>query len=139
MNHAAVPDEHDRAAIERLVQALETAWNAGDGVAFGATMTDNADFVTIRAEHFVGRDVIAAGHAEIFRTVFLGSTIRYTLDTARLLTPDLALVHARSALDVPAGPLSGHHDALFSAVLIRESKRWVIDSFHNTLAPRAPR
>jgi len=139
MNHTAVPDEHDRTAIERLVQALETAWNAGDGVAFGATMTDNADFVTIRAEHFIGRDVIAAGHAEIFRTVFLGSTIRDTVDTARLLTPDLALVHVRSALDVPAGPLAGRHDALFSGELVRETKKWVIDAFHNTLAPRAPR
>ena len=122
-------------AIEHVVQRLETAWNASDGSAFGATMAQDADFVTIRAEHIVGREAIGAGHAAIFRTVFSGSTIRYTVETARLLAPEVALVHVQSALDVPAGPLEGRHHALFSAVLVRDADEWIIASFHNTLAP----
>jgi uncharacterized protein (TIGR02246 family) len=135
MKFAAALESQDRVAIERVVHGLETAWNAGDGSAFGATMAHDADFVTIRAEHIVGREAIGAGHAAIFRTVFSGSSIRYTVETARLLAPDVALVHVQSALDVPAGPLAGRHDALFSAVLVRHADGWIIASFHNTLAP----
>jgi len=133
MNHSLTPG--DRMAIEHVVQALETAWNAGDGSAFGSAMAPDADFVTIRAEHFRGREAIAAGHAAIFRTIYAGSTNRYTIETVRLLSPDTALVHVQAALDVPMGPLSGKHSALFSAVLVRSSEGWLVASFHNTLVP----
>lgn len=128
-------DPSDRAAIDTIVTKLETAWNAGDGGAFGAPFATNADFVTIRAEHFQGRDAIAGGHTAIFRTVYAGSINHYALETARLLRPDVALIHVRAVLDVPPGPLAGRHTATFSAVLTREAGGWQIASFHNTLAP----
>lgn len=127
----------DQEAISKVVADLETAWNAADGDAFAASMTDDADFVTIRAEHYRGRQAIASGHSTIFRTVYSGSRARFTVESARLLREDLALMHVTSALDVPAGPLAGRHGALFSAVLTRETNGWRIASFHNTLA--APR
>jgi uncharacterized protein (TIGR02246 family) len=125
----------DRAAIEAIVSALETAWNAGDGVSFAAPFAPDADFVTIRAEHFRSREAIANGHAGIFRTVYAGSTNKLTLESIRLLRPDVALIHVQAALDVPEGPLAGKHNARFSAVLTREAGGWQIASFHNTLAP----
>ena len=131
--HDLYPD--DRIAIERVIQGLEAAWNAGDGPAFGAAMTPDADFVTIRAEHYRGREAIAAGHAAIFRTIYAGSTNRYTIETAQLLAPGMALVHVQAALNVPTGPLAGQHSALFSAVLTRSSGEWLVRSFHNTLVP----
>jgi uncharacterized protein (TIGR02246 family) len=128
-------DTNDRTAIAEIVQQLETAWNAGDGPAFAAPMAPDADFVTVRAEHFRGREAIAAGHAGIFRTIYAGSTNRYVLEAARLLAPDIALAHIRATLDVPAGPLAGRHSALFSIVLTCGLSGWLIASFHNTLAP----
>ena len=125
----------DQESIARIVSALEAAWNAGDGAAFAAPMAEDADFVTIRAEHYRGRPAIAAGHAEVFRTLYAGSTNRLTLESARLLRDDVALVHVRSVLDAPSGPLAGRHEATFSAVLTREAGGWRIASFHNTLAP----
>ena len=137
MNEA--PSAEDRARITAIVAALEAAWNAGDGEAFGAPMAADADFVTVRAEHFRGRAAIADGHTGIFRGVFARSRIRYTLDTLRLLRPDVALAHVSSMLDVPAGPLAGSHEALFSAVLVRTGSHWEIAAFHNTQAPPAGR
>src|SRR5687767_7824762 len=99
MNSTLEP--RDRFALEGIVQQLETAWNAGDGVAFAAPLSDDADFVNIRAEHVRGREAIAAGHVGIFRSIYAGSTNRYAIETARLLTPDIALVHVRSELEVP--------------------------------------
>src|SRR6185295_2765572 len=92
-----------RASLESIVGQLEAAWNAMDGPAFAAPFAVEADFVNIRGEHFRGRAAIAAGHAAIFRTIYAGSTNRYTLEGARLLRPEVALVHVYAMLDVPQG------------------------------------
>lgn len=131
----------DRAALENTVRQLEAAWNAMDGPAFAAPFAADADFVTIRGEHFRGQAAIAAGHAAIFRTIYAGSTNHYELETARLLRPDVALVHVHSTLDASHGPLAGRHTARFSLVLTKETGRWEIAALHNTLeaAPAMPR
>ena len=125
----------DYAAIEKIIRKLESAWNAGDGTAFAAPFAPDADFVTIRAEHFQGREAIAAGHQAIFRSIYAGSENRFKIESMRLLHPDVSLIHVSSALNAPQGPLAGRHNALFSAVLMRVSAGWQIVSFHNTLAP----
>jgi uncharacterized protein (TIGR02246 family) len=123
----------DQAAVEKIVAHLEAGWNAMDGDAFAAPFAADADFVNIRGEHFRGRDTIAAGHTAIFGTIYAGSTNRYTLESARLLRPDVALAHVHAELDSPQGPLKGRHDARFSLVLTREPGGWEIAAFHNTL------
>ena len=127
----------DRTAFERIVASLEAAWNAGDGHAYGAPFSADADFVTIRAEHLRGRDAIAAGHAAIFRTIYAGSINRMRVESARLLRPDVGLVHVEATLKAPTGPLAGTHVARFSLVLTREAGDWHIASLHNTLEPGA--
>ena len=130
----------DRAALENVVGQLEAAWNAMDGTAFAAPFAGDADFVTVRGEHLRGRPAIAAGHAGIFRTIYAGSRNRYTVAGARLLRPEVALVHVHALLDVPQGPLAGRHAARFSLVLTREGGGWEIAALHNTLeaAPGPP-
>jgi uncharacterized protein (TIGR02246 family) len=116
------PAPADRAPLENIVRQLEAAWNAMDGVAFAAPFAAEADFVTIRGEHFRGQAAIAAGHAAIFRTIYAGSTNDCTVEGARLLRPEVALVHVHSRLDVPQGPLAGRHRARFSLVLTKEGE-----------------
>ena len=130
-----VVSEADHAAFAGILRELEVAWNAGDGSAFGASMAENADFITIRAEHLRGRDAIVASHAGIFSTIYAGSRNQISLESARLLGADAALLHARSVLEAPTGPLTGRHEARFSTVLVRDNARWQITSFHITLAP----
>ena len=131
----------DRAALVAIVRQLEAAWNALDGPAFAAPFADDADFVNIRGDHFHGRAQIASGHAAIFQTIYAGSRNQYTIEGARLLGPDVALVRVHALLEVPTGPLAGRHRARFSMVLTRDAAGWKIASFHNTLlaAPGAPR
>jgi uncharacterized protein (TIGR02246 family) len=125
----------DRAALETMVRKLEAAWNAMDGSAFAAPFAADADFVTIRGEHFRGRPAIASGHAAIFKTIYAGSTNHCTVEGARLLRPEVALVHVHSTLDAPTGPLAGRHGARFSLVLTKERGGWEIAALHNTLEP----
>jgi uncharacterized protein (TIGR02246 family) len=129
----AGPAPSDRAALAGIVRHLEAAWEAMDGAAFAAPFADDADFVNIRGEHVRGRSAIAAGHSAIFRTIYAGSTTRMTVEAARLLRPEVALVHVHSLLDAPHGPLAGRHHARFSMVLTKEPGGWRIAAFHNTL------
>ncbi len=86
----------DRAALESIVGQLEAAWNAMDGPAFAVPFAADADFVNIRGEHFQGRQSIAAGHTAIFQTIYAGSTNRYIVETARLVHPEVALLHVHA-------------------------------------------
>jgi uncharacterized protein (TIGR02246 family) len=132
------PAAYDRAALDLIVRRLEAAWNAGDGEAFAAPFAEDADFVTIRGEHYSGQAGIAAGHAAIFRTIYAGSANHMTVEAARLLRPDVALVRVYSGLEVPQGPLAGTHRARFTLLLTREQGGWKIAILHNTLvAPGA--
>jgi uncharacterized protein (TIGR02246 family) len=127
------PDE--RGAVEDIVARLEAAWNAMDGVAFGAPFAEDADFVNIRADHFRGRPAIAAGHTAIFQTIYAGSTNRYTVEAVRQVRPGVALAHVHAGMNAPTGPLAGRHNARFSLLLTKEVSGWEIASFHNTLEP----
>ena len=104
-----------------------------DGSAFAAPFAVDADFVNIRGEHFRGQAAIAAGHAAIFRAIYAGSTNHFTVEGARLLHPEVALVRVHSMLDAPQGPLSGRHGARLSLVLTKERGGWEIAALHNTL------
>ena len=131
------PSPDDIAALDQIVRRLETAWNSGDGEAFSTPFAEDADFVNIRGEHFSGRVAIGAGHAAIFRTAYAGSTNQMTLETSRLLRPEVALARVYSVLDVPRGPLAGRHRARFTLVLTKERSGWEIATLHNTLLTSA--
>ncbi|MCW2812219.1 MAG: hypothetical protein JWP61_2677, partial [Friedmanniella sp.] len=61
---------------------LESAWNDGDGAAFGALYAPEASFVTIRGEHIVGSEAIGRGHAAIFGSIYAGSVNQMVLVSA---------------------------------------------------------
>jgi uncharacterized protein (TIGR02246 family) len=127
------PVPADRATLEGIVRQLEQAWNAMDGPAFAAPFAVDADFVNIRGEHARGRTAIAAGHTAIFRTIYAGSTVQLTIESMRLLDPEVALVRVLSRLNAPHGPLAGRHAARFSLALTREDGAWEIAALHNTV------
>ena len=124
----------DHTAFTDILRAMEIAWNAGDGAGFGAPMAEDADFVTIRADHLKGRQGIVASHEGIFSTIYAGSRNHISLESARMLGEDVAVVHACSTLEAPTGPLAGRHKATFSTVMVRDGGSWQIASFHITLA-----
>ena len=123
----------DREAISNIVKELEDAWNAADGARFGVPFTDDADFVTIRAEHLRTREAIAKGHQGIFDTIYKGSTVRYEVSSVRSIAPGVMLAHVKTHLKAPTGPLAGEHNSLFTIVLVQQQRDWRIAAFHNTL------
>ena len=126
------PHTEPTATAEQLMERLQDGWNAADGAAFGAPFAPDAEFVTIRGELHSGA-AIAAGHQQIFDTIYAGSTVRYTVLDARELERGVILAHVRATLSVPAGPAAGEAEALASVVLIRHGEEHRIAAFHNTL------
>ena len=118
--------------VSEIVSKLEKAWNAADGAGFAQAFAEDADFVNIRADHFHTREVIAKGHQNIFDSIYKGSVVRYQMVSVREISPKVLLAHVKAALKVPAGPLAGEIDALYSLVLVQNGNDWHIAAFHNT-------
>ena len=118
---------------QTIVKRLEAAWNAADGAAFGAEFAPDADFVNVRGELHSGTEAIAIGHQQIFDTIYAGSTVEYDVFQARPIDDRVIVAHLRATLKVPTGPLAGTHNALATAVLVRDGEEQRIASFHNTL------
>jgi uncharacterized protein (TIGR02246 family) len=131
-------NEKDRADVDRVAASLTAAWNAADGVAFGAVFAEDADFVNIRGGHFTGRETISKAHQEIFGSIYRGSRCVFTLLKTRQLADGLIVAILEAHLHCPQGPLAGEHNALATAVVRREPSGWHIVSFHNTLRQAPP-
>ena len=56
---------------------------------------DCSPFVNIRGELHSGGEEIAAGHQQIFDTIYAGSTVRYTLLQARELDDGVMVASRR--------------------------------------------
>ena len=124
-----------RQVATEVLGRLEQAWNEGDGGAFGAVYTDDATFVTIRGDWATGRPAIAQGHAEIFRTIYAGSTNRMQLVTVRELGDDAILASSTSTLTSPTGPLAGTAHARSTSLIVRDDgdpAGWRVAATHNT-------
>ena len=137
MATSAVPSL-DRASLDRLVAELEAAWNTGDSDAFAGAFAIDADFVNVYGMHARGRAAIAAGHRFIFTTIYKDSHVEYRIVSVRELTAGIALVHVSAKLNVPAGPLAGKHEAMWSGVATQLDEGWKFTAFHNTLVKEPP-
>lgn len=67
------------AAVKEMLAAEQTAWNAGDSVAYADEYTDDADFINIRGQVFTGKTAVQQQHAMIFAGPFKSSTIQIEL------------------------------------------------------------
>jgi uncharacterized protein (TIGR02246 family) len=131
-------NQKDRVEIDRVAEALTAAWNAADGAAFGAVFTEDADFVNIRGDHFVGRETIAAGHQGIFDSIYRDSRNVFAISKIREATGEVVVALIEAHLYCPQGPMAGDNDAIATAVMRREPSGWRIASFHNTLKQGPP-
>jgi uncharacterized protein (TIGR02246 family) len=93
--------------VADVVNELEKAWNASDGVAFARPFAEDADFVNIRGEHHRTREAIAKGHQAIFDSVYKGSVVRLQVVGVRTLAPTVLLGHVKSNLKSPHGTARG--------------------------------
>jgi len=103
MTLTAAPTATDAAVVATaLFRHLEHTWNRSDATTYSQAFASDADFVDIRGVHHVGRPAIAAGHQQIFDTIYAGSTVAYRVLQAREIAGGVILAHVRGTIAAPS-------------------------------------
>ncbi|HET7578129.1 MAG TPA: SgcJ/EcaC family oxidoreductase [Bacillales bacterium] len=122
----------DEQYLRNLFQAMSTAWNNGDGEAFGTCFTEDCDYVTFNGQHLEGRKAVAEVHQQLFDGVLRGSTMNHDIKDIRFLNSDTAIVHVVGAVKLrwqkstPKG-----RDSINTNVAVKRNGVWKITAFHN--------
>ncbi len=122
----------DEAAIRQIVKQVEDGWNAHDGKAFAAPFATDADYVVVNGNYIKGREAIAAGHTQIFTTIYKESHNVGTVKSIRFLRPDVAIVHIEWNLEFSMGGETKKSRAMNTMIMAKEGGKWSIAAFHNT-------
>ena len=121
----------DTAALRALFTELIAAWGRGDGQAYGALFTEEADYVAFDGSHTKGRRVIAESHQKLFETWLKGTRLTGQIDSLRFLSPDVALIHATGATLMP-GKDRPVRPSIQTLVTVKHDGVWRFAAFHNT-------
>ena len=123
----------DEQVLRDLVAKLETAWNAGDSLAWTALFAEDADFIHILGGHFHGQTSIERGHRAIFDTIYKGSTNKFTIEKIRPVGSDVAIVFVFAELKVVTPGLPPMLNARPTMIAQRMDDGWKIVTFQNTI------
>lgn len=131
--YAPSPVRADQAALRILFQRLLEAWGRGDGPAYGALFTDDADYAGFDGSRTIGREAIAESHQRLFDTWLKGTRLTGRIEAVRFLDPDVALVHATGGT-IFAGETAPRpsRDSIQTLVAVRRDGEWRFTAFHNT-------
>lgn len=112
------------------------AWNERNAGTIAALFEENAEFVNGDGVCWHDRDSIRKAHASRLAQAPASATMAAADTKVRLLSPEVAVVHARMTLadaDSPdAGRSSGARTTLVSFVVHRAGDRWLCASAHHT-------
>ncbi|GAB4585155.1 SgcJ/EcaC family oxidoreductase [Nocardia sp. IFM 10818] len=133
-------NQHDETALLALLRAQADAWAAGDGAAFAATFTEDADFVSVIGEFIHGRAEMTTEMQKGFDGFMKGTRMSDpgTLKI-RFPAPDTAIMITQgvrpSRPDDPAGP---DEQSIQTRVAVRTKGTWLFTSFQNTRVTQFP-
>jgi uncharacterized protein (TIGR02246 family) len=121
-------------AVKELMDRMAQAWEQGDGEAYGALFSDDAQYVTAPGERLHGREAIAESHQRIFDTFFKGTRLgREHPVRFRALDAEVVLVEASGSVLFPGERETGvPPNGIMTLVIQKEAGGWRIVSFQNT-------
>ena len=125
----------DEAAVVAVTRGFVDAWNRHDMSAMGNLFTEDADFVNVIGQRWIGSEAIKAAHAASHATIFRNSRLTIAHITVRFLATDVAVARFTAKL---TGELdrAGHEQppryALPTFVMTRGGEGWLIAVAQNT-------
>lgn len=124
----------DEKALHDLFQKMRDGWNQGNGQAFAASFTEDADYIIVNGTYLKGRQAIAVAHQQLFETRFRGSQLEGFVKNIRFLSDDIAPVHLHGRPQIPdqAVPAPEQY-SIQSLIGTRQDDGWRFTSFQNTL------
>jgi len=129
---------NDRSADEKALrdpfQEIKDGWNQGDGQAYAASFTEDADYIVWNGTHLKGRQAIAAALQQLFETRFQGSRLEGFIQHIRFLSDDIALVHLHGRPQIPGQAVPAPEQYSIQTLIgIRRADGWRFTAFQNTL------
>ncbi|MBF2007316.1 SgcJ/EcaC family oxidoreductase [Chlorogloeopsis fritschii PCC 9212] len=123
----------DEAAIRRILQQMVDAWKRGDGAAYAAVFTEDADYIAFNGTHFKGHQEIASSHQQLFDTFLKGTYLKGDIKSMRFLSPEIALVHANYGIvDSWRTEVSLMRESIETFVALKRNGEWLFTAFHIT-------
>jgi len=114
----------DGQAIVALIAARETAWNAGDTVAYAQLLTEDADIVSATGRPARGREAVLKLYAEQHANIFDGVLTRTKVTHVRMIGKDAAL--ADVSYELAGGRVDAIRRGTMVFVLRKDAGRWRI-------------
>lgn len=129
----------DEAAIRKIIQDEVTAWNRGDAVAYGEHFAKDGTFTNILGVFYQGRDIFVKEHAQIFKTIFLGTRLQQDINSLRFVDPEVAVVEVLTAVSgmkkIPVRAdnydSKGRLRTRLLQVIEKKNGKWEIVAYHN--------
>ena len=113
---------------EEAVSGLMASWNLKDAHAFASQFTEDATFVNVNGALWIGRKDIEERHAKA--GIFKSSHAEIKPESARLLRPDIALMHVSWTITGdPRDPQPRSY--LMTMVVSKRDGRWLIVAAQN--------
>jgi uncharacterized protein (TIGR02246 family) len=132
-NHNPLDDQQ---AIRDVVAARETAWNAGDTVAYSQLLTEDADIVSATGRPARGRDALLKLFAEQHANVYAGVRTHTSVTHVRILSPGVALADVTYELE--GGKVDAIRKGLMAFILRKDDAgRWRIAAIRS-IPERSP-
>jgi uncharacterized protein (TIGR02246 family) len=136
------PAPGDIAAIQAVFDRLIAAWNRGDGAAYGALFTPDADYIDVTGTHTQGGAAIGQMHQFLFDGPLQGSRLddaAPVADRVQFLAPDVALLIGGGASRL-AGQAAAPADrqSVNTTVLVKRDGAWHIRAFQNNRVQARP-
>ncbi|WP_205683888.1 SgcJ/EcaC family oxidoreductase [Brevibacillus migulae] len=126
-------DANDVKEIESLFEKLKSAWDKGDGTAYGSCFTEDADYVTYQGEHLQGSKAIAETHQALWNSVLRGSTLEGEIKNIRFISPDMAIFHGLGVVKLRwQKKAPSRRDSINTNIVVKQNGKWRIAAFQNS-------
>jgi uncharacterized protein (TIGR02246 family) len=131
--------EADHTAISDLLAQMRTAWEQGDGQAYGASFTEDAHYVNAPGQRVIGAAAIAATHQHVFETFFKNTHLGSQYDNEiQPIAPGVVLIHSSGSVLFPGETESKvAPNGLMTMLVVKRDGAWKIASFTNTQTDKA--
>ena len=130
---ASATHQADLTALRDLREKQEDAWARGDGSAYAAIHTADADVVTFNGDHLRTRQGIATGMQRYFDEILQGTRIMTLTEQTRFPEPDIAII-VRTGCVLWPGETACSAEALSinTNIALKRHGKWLYTSFQNT-------
>jgi uncharacterized protein (TIGR02246 family) len=139
----ANPSGADSAAVKKLFDDFNNAFNNHDTQALVALFTDDSDFITIPGDNYHGKAAIEAHVGPLFAGRL--KTMRRDAATPNIhfLRPDIATIdctYEASGMTTPSGAPVPVSKGFYDWIVMKQNGKWVIAVWHesNLPVPQAP-